>query len=65
MCALPAKYIRPELGALPHHVEIAVDGPDWSPDHRLFEPGAYAMQYGWRVNTAIAHVRQLWKTDVP
>jgi hypothetical protein len=65
MCVLPDKYLRPELGALPHHVEIAVDDPDWSPDHRLFEPGAFAMQYGWRVNTAIAHVRQLWQTGVP
>jgi Transglutaminase-like superfamily len=64
-CLLPAKYQRAELGALPHHAEIAVDDADWSSAHLLFERDAYPMQYRYRVNTAIAHVRELYQTGVP
>jgi Transglutaminase-like superfamily len=65
MCELPEKYKRPEIGAVPHHSEIAVDDADWSSEHRLFEPGEYALQYQRRVNTAVMHVRKLWETGVP
>lgn len=65
MCALPARFRRPELGALPHHSEIAVDDADWSPSHRLYEPGAYALQFELRFNTAVEHIRNLFETGVP
>ncbi len=54
-------------GLLPHHNEIAVDAETPAKDHRLYstspnpapdDRGAFANQFRWRENTAIAHIRQ-------
>jgi hypothetical protein len=53
-------------GSLPHHDEIAVDGPSPASRHRLYsakstgpkDRGAYDNQFRWRRNTAVAHIRQ-------
>jgi len=56
-------------GALPHHNEIAVDGPSLGNRHRLYrktatdaaDRQAYDNQFRWRKNAAIAHVRQAFQ----
>lgn len=65
MSTLPSRFARPELGALPHHSEIAVDEADWHSSHKLYEAGAFTQQFRLRFNTAVAHVRQLYRTGVP
>ena len=53
-------------GALPHHNEIAVDDQNVSADHRLYratangpdDRQAFANQFRWRKNTAVAHIQQ-------
>ena len=55
---LPAKWRQPERGALPHHDEIAVDAPDRSAAHKLYDVANYRSQYEWRMATAVRHVRQ-------
>ena len=55
-------------GALPHHNEIAVDEDAMPDSHKLYskessgpdDPLAYANQWQWRLNTAIAHIRQAY-----
>ena len=56
----------PLRGGLPHHDEIAVDDTTPSKRHRLYRANclgpedrhAYANQFRWRKQTAIAHIRQ-------
>ncbi len=56
-------------GALPHHDEIAVDGPSMGSRHRLYRKAAVNLtdrqsfdnQFRWRKNAAIAHVRQAFQ----
>lgn len=62
---LPDEYAKPSLGSLPHHIEIAVDGPEPDAHHRLYGERDYAYQYRLRVNTAVAHVRQLFLESKP
>ncbi|MCX6927700.1 MAG: hypothetical protein NT154_31490 [Verrucomicrobia bacterium] len=54
-------------GLLPHHNEIAVDSGTPAKEHRLYstspnsapdDRSAFANQFRWRMNTAIAHIRQ-------
>ncbi len=54
-------------GLLPHHNEIAVDSEIPGKEHRLYrtapnpapdDRSAFRNQFRWRVNTAIAHIRQ-------
>lgn len=53
-------------GSLPHHDEIAVDAGTPGSRHQLYnstaagpdDRQAYANQFRWRVNTAIAHLKQ-------
>jgi hypothetical protein len=53
-------------GALPHHNEIAVDDQNISAGHKLYrgtatglgDRQAFANQFRWRKNTAIAHIQQ-------
>jgi len=53
-------------GALPHHNEMAVDDQNISSDHKLYrakanaldDRQAFANQFRWRKNTAIAHIQQ-------
>lgn len=53
-------------GALPHHNEIAVDDSATPSYHTLYratasgpdDRGAFANQFRWRENTAIAHIQQ-------
>ncbi len=54
-------------GLLPHHDEIAVDSESPGKAHRLYgsaanpapdDRSAFTNQFRWRVNTAIAHIRQ-------
>jgi hypothetical protein len=53
-------------GSLPHHNEIAVDGPDKSGDHVLYQQNAddqrmiFANQFIWRRNAAILHIRKVF-----
>jgi hypothetical protein len=65
LCQVPPDLMKPELGALPHHCEIAVDEPDRNDSHLLYEPDAYAMQFRLRFNTAVAHVRKIYETGRP
>jgi hypothetical protein len=62
---LPAKWRQPARGALPHHDEIAVDAPDPSHAHRLYDVTSYRQQFQWRVATAIRHIRQAYTDGVP
>jgi len=62
---MPAKWRQPERGALPHHDEIAVDAPDRSNAHRLYDAATYANQFRWRVASAIRHVRQAYLAKAP
>jgi hypothetical protein len=55
---LPAKWRQPERGALPHHDEMAIDGPDRSQAHQLYDAASYRSQYERRMATAVRHVRQ-------
>ena len=59
-------------GLLPHHNEIAIDSATPFPEHRLYSTApnpapddrdAYANQFRWRVNTAIAHIRQAFDAN--
>jgi len=51
---------------LPHHNEIAVDDQNISTGHKLYrgtatgpaDRQAFANQFRWRKNTAIAHIQQ-------
>ena len=51
-----------ELGALPHHNEIAVDAFPKSMSssdykmHKLYTKAEYASQFRWRYNTACRHI---------
>jgi hypothetical protein len=53
-------------GAVPHHNEIAVDDRNISSGHKLYrakangpdDRQAFANQFRWRKNTAIAHIQQ-------
>jgi hypothetical protein len=53
-------------GALPHHNEIAVDDENMPSSHKLYrgtangpdDRQAFANQFRWRKNTAIAHIQQ-------
>ena len=54
-------------GLLPHHNEIAVDSGTPAKEHRLYsnapnpspdDRNSFANQFRWRVNTAVAHIRQ-------
>lgn len=53
-------------GALPHHNEIAVDDQTITADHKLYrrtasgpdDRQAFANQFRWRKNTAIAHIQK-------
>jgi hypothetical protein len=65
MSQLPSRFVRPELGALPHHSEIAVDEADWQSSHKLYEAGAFTQQFRLRFNTAVEHVRKLYQSGVP
>lgn len=61
-----------QRGSLPHHNTIAVDQPTREPQHRLYRDSssasddrmAYANQYAWRFQTAIAHIRKAYKDSV-
>jgi hypothetical protein len=57
---LPTQFVTAERGALPHHIEIAVDGPSLDPHHRLYAGAVYATQYRYRFNTAAVHIRQAY-----
>ncbi len=54
-------------GALPHHNEIAVDDQNLGSGHKLYrakatgpaDRQAFANQFRWRKNTAIAHIQQV------
>ena len=54
-------------GALPHHNEIAVDDSGISSGHKLYrgtaagpaDRQAFANQFRWRKNTAVAHIQQV------
>lgn len=58
-------------GSLPHHNEIAVDGPALDSKHRLYAKTAadltdrqsYNNQFRWRKNSAIAHVRKAFQEN--
>ncbi|MGO8928980.1 MAG: hypothetical protein ACLQU3_19100 [Limisphaerales bacterium] len=59
-------------GLLPHHNEIAIDSATPFPEHQLYstapnpapdDRSAYANQFRWRVNTAIAHIRQAFDAN--
>jgi hypothetical protein len=58
-------------GSLPHHNEIAVDGPSLSGKHRLYsqtsagpaDRQSYDNQFRWRRNGAIAHVQQAFQDN--
>ena len=62
--AQAADYSR--RGALPHHNEIAVDVQNMPSSHKLYratangpaDRQAFANQFRWRKNTAIAHIQQ-------
>jgi hypothetical protein len=62
---MPAKWRQPVRGALPHHDEIAVDAPDPSRAHRLYDTTSYRQQFQWRVATAIRHIRQAYTDGAP
>ncbi|MDB5035030.1 MAG: transglutaminase protein [Chlorobi bacterium] len=55
-----------EKWSLPHHNQLAVDGPAPDAQHALYTTGnsgpldrhSYANQYRWRRNTAVLHVRK-------
>ncbi len=49
-------------GALPHHNEMAVDEPDISPFHVLYDQPNYVKQYGTRRKAAVAHIRHILDT---
>jgi hypothetical protein len=55
--SMPSKWRQPARGALPHHDEIAVDAPDRSSAHRLYDATSYVDQFHFRVASAIQHVR--------
>lgn len=49
-------------GALPHHNEIAIDGPDKSNSHILYtDTTTYSNQFDLRKNAAIAHVQKIFE----
>jgi hypothetical protein len=54
----------PVRGSLPHHDQIAVDGPEPGGDHALYQeesPDArtlFSNQFIWRRNAAILHIRK-------
>ena len=58
-------------GSLPHHNEMAVDGPSLDRKHRLYSPTSagptdrrsYDNQFRWRKNAAIAHVKQAFEDN--
>ena len=59
-------------GLLPHHNEIAIDATTPFQEHQLYstapnvapdDRSAYANQFRWRVNTAIAHIRQAFDAN--
>ena len=59
-------------GFLPHHNEIAIDSATPFKEHQLYstapnpapdDRSAYANQFRWRVNTAIAHIRQAFDAN--
>lgn len=59
-------------GLLPHHDEIAVDSGTPAKEHRLYstapnpapeDRNAFVNQFRWRVNTAIAHIRQVFEDN--
>jgi hypothetical protein len=62
---LPNKWQRAERGALPHHAEIAVDAPDRSSSHLLYDTASYRSQFELRVATAVRHVRQAFRDAAP
>ena len=62
---MPAKWRQPLRGALPHHDEIAVDAPDRSSAHRLYDTTTYRQQFQWRMATAVRHVRQAYVNGAP
>jgi len=45
-------------GGLPHHNEIAVDGPTAEKGHKLYAAPRYARQYAMRYDAAVRHIRQ-------
>jgi hypothetical protein len=45
-------------GALPHHDEIAVDSATPDPLHKLYNASDYVIQFRWRFNAAVRHVRK-------
>ena len=45
-------------GSLPHHNEIAVDGPSMEKGHKLYAAPRYARQYKMRYEAAVKHIRQ-------
>ena len=62
---MPQKWRQPARGALPHHDEIAVDAPDPSSAHRLYDTTSYRQQFQWRMATAIRHIRQAYVAGAP
>ena len=69
---LTRKPDYPPRGSLPHHDEIAVDADSPGKQHQLYDEaatpdpadrGAYANQFRWRKNAAIAHVRKAWQDN--
>jgi hypothetical protein len=44
-------------GGLPHHNEIAVDGPAMDKSHVLYAAPRYARQYAMRYDAAVRHIR--------
>ncbi len=62
----------PVRGSLPHHDEIAVDAEAPSSSHQLYDKSAgpdpedraaYANQFRWRKNAAIAHIRKAFEDN--
>lgn len=45
-------------GSMPHHNEIAVDGPTPEKGHALYAAPRYARQYRLRYDAAVKHIRQ-------
>lgn len=59
---IPAGLETRAIGSLPHHHEIAVDGREPEDGHRLYGGKGYASQFNYRRNTAVAHIRQVYRT---
>lgn len=59
---VPAGLETRAIGSLPHHHEMAVDGRDIEDGHRLYSEKAYRSQFTYRRNTAVAHIRHVYRT---